>query len=176
MIVDKGKRRCPTTLILFLLSQALWAQPPSSIVGTWRVLTFETHNTDGTVIREFGDKPIGYFIYDATGHVAIQLMENPAKKDPPVAIAYFGTYKVDAARGIVIHHVEGAVEGDHSAGSAPDPRAGNLNVRQYVGRDELRPFRIDGDHLIIEIRRGNNAGLTLPEGVEYRLRDLVRVR
>ena len=67
----------------------------------------------------------------------------------------------------MVHHVEGAVEGDGSAGP---------KVRQYIGKDELRPFRFEGDHLIIEIRRGNNAGLTLPEGVEYKVREMVRVR
>jgi hypothetical protein len=72
--------------------------------GTWRVVAYETHITDGTVIKEFGDNPPGYFIYDGTGHLAIQVMENPAKKDPPVSFAYFGTYRVDAAKGIVVHH------------------------------------------------------------------------
>ena len=167
IVVDKPKRRCHTAFILFLLSQALWAQSPPSIVGTWRVVAFETHNTDGTVIKEFGDNSLGYFIYDGTGHLAIQVMENPAKNDPPVSFAYFGTYRVDAAKGIVVHHVEGAVEGDGSAGP---------KVRQYIGKDELRPFRLEGDRLIIEIRRTNNAGLTLPEGVEYKVREMVRVR
>ncbi len=159
--VDKPNRRCLTAFILFLLSQALCAQSPPSIVGTWKVISFETHNADGTVIKEFGDKPLGYFIYDATGHVAIQVMENPARQDPPAAFAYYGTYTVDSAKGIVIHHVEGAI---------------GEKVKLYIGKDELRPFRIEGDRLIIEIRRGNNAGLTLPEGVEYKLREMVRVR
>ena len=131
------------------------------------MVAFETHNTDGTVIKEFGDNPLGYFIYDGTGHLAIQVMENPAKKDPAVSFAYFGTYKVDAEKGILVHHVEGAVEGDGSAGP---------KVRQYIGKAELRPFRLEGDPLIIEIRRTNNAGLTLPEGVEYKVREIVRVR
>ena len=136
-------------------------------MGTWRVVAFESHNTDGTVIKEFGDNSLGYFIYDGTGHLAIQVMENPAKNDTPVSFAYFGTYRVDATKGIVVHHVEGAVEGDGSAGP---------KVRQYIGKDELRPFRLEGDRLIIEIRRTNNAGLTLPEGCEYKVREMVRVR
>jgi hypothetical protein len=41
-------------------------------VGTWRVVAFETHYTDGTVIKEFGDNPLDYFIYDGTGHLAIR--------------------------------------------------------------------------------------------------------
>jgi len=35
---------------------------------------------------------------------------------------------------------------------------------------------LEGDHLIIEIRKGNNLGLALDEGVEYKVREMVRVR
>jgi len=108
------------------------------------------------VLKEFGEKPIGYFIYDATGHLSIQVMENPAKNDAPTSFGYFGTYTVDSAKGIVIHHVEGAL---------------GANTRRYIGKDELRHFRIEGDHLIIEIKPEGP-----PQGVEYRLRDMVRVR
>jgi peptidoglycan/xylan/chitin deacetylase (PgdA/CDA1 family) len=48
-VVDKPTRRSYTAFILLLLSQALCAQSPPSIVGTWRVVAFETHNADGTV-------------------------------------------------------------------------------------------------------------------------------
>ena len=151
-----SNRCCPAVLILCLLGQALWAQSPPSIVGTWKVIAFETRNTDGTVIKEFGEKPLGYFIYDATGHLSIQVMENPAKNDAPTSFGYFGTYTVDSAKGIVIHHIEGAL---------------GANTRRLVGKDELRTFRIEGDHLIIEIRQTGP-----PNGVEYRLREMVRVR
>ena len=147
-------------------SHALGAQSAPSIVGTWRVVDYEIRNADGTVTKEFGDKPLGYFIYDATGHLAIQVMENPAEKDPPKSFAYFGTYTVDAANGVVIHHVEGAVEGDGGAGP---------KVRKFIGRDEQRPFRLEGDHLIIEVRRGSDASPPLPEGA-YKVRKMVRVR
>lgn len=63
--------------------------------------------------------------------------------------------------------MEGAVEGNGGAGP---------KVREYIGKDELRPFRLEGDHLIIEIRKGNNLGLALDEGVEYKVREMVRVR
>jgi hypothetical protein len=159
--------QCCTAFLLCLTGAVLPAQSPPSIAGTWRVVAFEIHDTDGTVIKEFGEKPLGYFIYDATGHVAIQMMENPAKNDPPKAFAYFGTYRVDAAKGIVIHHVEGAVEGVGGAGP---------KVRDYIGKDELRPFRLEGDHLFIEIKKGNSLGLPADEGVEFKVREMVRVR
>ena len=48
--------------------------------------------------------------------------------------AYFGTYTVDATKGTVTHHVEGSL------------------IADYTGTDQVRPFRIEGDRLIIEIR------------------------
>jgi hypothetical protein len=46
-------------------------------------------------------------------------------------VAYFGTYTVDAAHGVVIHHV------------AADLR------RDYTGTDQRRTFQLSGDELII---------------------------
>lgn len=131
------------------------------------MVAFETHNTDGTVIKEFGDNPLGYFIYDGTGHLALQVMENPAKKDPPISFAYFGTYRVDAAKGIVVHHVEGAVEGDG---------AGGPKVRRYIGKDELRPFRgarnlSAADGPLAEHRSG---GAAVPSGAGGRAQGVAR--
>lgn len=62
-------------------------------------------------------------------------------------VGYFGTYSVDYAKGILVHHVEGS--------DRPD----------YTGSDEVRPFRIEGNKLIIEIR----------EGGQVRRRELMRV-
>jgi len=134
-------------------------------VGTWKLVAYENHNPDGTTEYPYGEKPAGYFVYDATGHLSVQIMRTPAMKDDPVLregkgtveqykeafnsfVAYFGTYTVDNEKGIVTHHVEGS--------SRPD----------YTGTDQPRPFRLEGDRLIIEIRRGK----------EYRRRELKRVR
>jgi hypothetical protein len=161
MTINLLKMCAFAALAVLLICQAVSAQQPLTIVGTWRVVAFETHNSDGTVTKPYGEQPIGYFIYDSTGHLSIQVMENPAKSDPPTAFGYFGTYKVDYAKHIVIHHVEGATD---------------VNHRSYIGKDEPRPFRLDGDHLIIKVARGDNSGIPVPPGVEYVLREMVRVR
>ena len=46
-------------------------------------------------------------------------------------VAYFGTYTVDAAKNVVIHHVEGSLK------------------PSFIGTDQPRPFILAGDHLII---------------------------
>ncbi len=105
---------------------------PASLVGTWRLVSFEDVE-NGQAVHLFGDKPVGLFVYTADGHVAIQIA-NPAnptcvaatKKNRPGAaaerelpvcsaeqarallegyVAYWGTYTVDAAAGVVVHHL-----------------------------------------------------------------------
>jgi hypothetical protein len=126
----------------------------SSLIGTWRLLEF-WNQRDPSKAREypFGESPLGYIVYDATGHVFVQIERNPP---PPrlergalqkataeelrgtldAYIAYFGTYTIDPTRKIVVHHVEGDVG------------------REYTGTDQERPFRLVGDELFIGDGKG----------------------
>jgi hypothetical protein len=88
---------------------ALVAQAPASIVGTWRVVKYEDRGADGTVSYPYGKSPVGYFVYDATGHLSVHIMRTPAVTTFPgmregtgdgasyrdaflAYVAYFGTY------------------------------------------------------------------------------------
>jgi hypothetical protein len=122
-----------------------------ALIGTWRVVEFADIDKDGRWVYLFGEHPRGYFVYDATGHVHIQIMKAPpltpfpeANSDegkPPTAehalaafnayVAYFGTYTVDAEKHVVTHHVEGSL--------SPD----------YTDTDQPRPFKLEGDRLEI---------------------------
>jgi Lipocalin-like domain len=132
-------------------------QPPQSslekqLIGTWRIVAFEDRKDKNDPNSEwtypYGKNPKGYFVYDETGHVMIQMMRTPPpskfvsghdnKPTPQEAlaaydgyVAYFGNYTVDEARHVVIHHVEGSL--------GPS----------YVGTDQERPFELLGDRLII---------------------------
>jgi len=146
------------SLFAVVVANTAESHAPNGLVGTWRLVSFEDVE-GGQTVRRFGDKPLGLFVYTADGHVAIQIANpaNPAcvapgkkfgpgrKDDLPVPacspeqmqallngyVAYWGTYTVDAAAGIVIHHVRS----DISNG--------------YAGTDQRRPFHLDGDHLLI---------------------------
>ncbi len=49
----------------------------NALVGTWRVVEFADLDKDGKWVYWFGEHPKGYFVYDATGHVHIQIMKVP---------------------------------------------------------------------------------------------------
>lgn len=120
------------------------------LIGTWRILAFEDrkneHDPNSEWTYPFGKNPIGYFVYDDTGHVMIQIMKTPppppfgSRKQPTGEeaktaitgyVAYFGTYTVDAVKNIVVHHVEGSLE------------------PSFIGTDQPRPFMLSGNRLVI---------------------------
>jgi len=47
------------------------------LIGTWRLVEFADLGKDGKWQYRFGETPRGYFVYDATGHVHIQIMKVP---------------------------------------------------------------------------------------------------
>src|SRR6204780_65651 len=135
---------------LLLVTVAFAQRPPEgaqALVGTWRLVEFADLDKDGKWPYWFGEHPRGYFVYDATGHVHIQIMKAPPLKPFPEAnsddgkppspehalaaynayFAYFGTYTVDAKNHVVTHHVEGSL--------APD----------FTDTDQPRPFKLEGD-------------------------------
>jgi lipocalin-like protein len=150
-------------LVLIGLAPAVFSQNKSpaqprhsglekQLIGTWRIVVFEDRKDEKDPNSEwtypYGKNPKGYFVYDETGHVTIQIMRAPppakfasgddkkptldeAKAAYEGYVAYFGTYTIDEASHSVIHHVEGSL--------GPS----------YIGTDQKRPFELSGDRLII---------------------------
>lgn len=118
-----------------------------AFVGTWKVIALEDHGSSGNVIYPLGQSPAGLLTYHATGHMSIQLMKRPhptfaaghARWATPEEkraaydgyVAYFGTYSVDEAAGVVTHYVEASL----------DPT--------YIGVDQPRLFELAGDQLLL---------------------------
>ena len=144
-----------SALILFLagLAPAAVAQTARELVGTWELVSRIQRDSSGRVIPDssLGAAPIGILVYDATGHVAVQLMKRQrraascavtAKADRNNLAqiggydAYFGHYEVNPATHTVTHHLEAAIgPGD-------------------VGRALTREFHLQGDTLSLEFRPG----------------------
>ncbi len=120
----------------------------NTVIGTWRLVSVETLRPGGEVSHEWmGRNPVGLIIYDATGHVSVQIMRDPGptfggvrdRPDTPDEVkaayngyyAYFGTYEVNEPEGTILHRVRGSLW----------PRE--------VGREYRRHVTLTGDRLTL---------------------------
>ena len=108
------------------------------LLGTWRLVSYETWNAAGDVSQPLGAPPAGYAVFDATGHAFIQLAQGSAHgaRADDVAksfMAYFGTFTVDDENTEITIFVEAS------------------NAPSYVGSLQVRPFQIRGDMLVLGI-------------------------
>ena len=119
------------------------------IVGTWQVVDYWVRDAkSGERQYPYGRQPGGYHVYDAAGHVFVQVMRLPAADTLGVSMwrtlppddlrklvdryaAYFGTYRADASRGVISEHIEGDL------------------AREHAGTSRDVPFRLDGDRLLL---------------------------
>jgi len=125
------------------------AKREGSLVGSWTLVSIESHFKDGTTDYPYGKHPIGYYVYDRTGHFGVQIMKMPPvprfklgdaqPMDDEVHaaydayLAYFGTYRVDRKRHILHQWIEGSL----------DP--------MFTNTSQPRPYRLNGDTLTIDV-------------------------
>ena len=118
------------------------------IVGRWRLVSIESRDDETKPWeKRYGDTPIGYIAYGADGRMSVQIGRMPrpkfasGKDESPTPeeareaylgyVAYFGTYSVDEAARVIIHHVEGSL------------RPG------FVATDQRRPAELSGNRLTL---------------------------
>lgn len=125
------------------------------LIGSWRLVSYETREAGASERRDqpYGEA-VGRLSYDEHGNMAGQVMRpgrarvergeggaHQARGAYLGYIAYFGTYDVTPDGTTVVHHVEGA-----------------LNPA-WVGGDQVRTMRFDGERLIL------SADVRKPDGV-----------
>jgi hypothetical protein len=87
---------------LLLVSQAALAEGSAKLVGTWKLVSYETQFKEtGAARPDFGSNPVGYVIFTAEGRV-IGVIEAEGRAVPktneervkafPTTVAYSGTY------------------------------------------------------------------------------------
>ena len=130
------------------------------IVGVWQLMSRTVSRADGTTIVDpvLGEKPTGRLVYDASGAMMLQMMRTgrknaistPAsardKTNPRVMLgydSYFGRYTVDEKAGTLTHHVEGSL------------------FPEDLGKDWVRPFRVEGDTLTLRLTSEDGLTRTL---------------
>lgn len=120
---------------------------PEQLVGVWKLISVEQRSEDGQVSYPLGRRVAGQLIYDEKGNLSVQCMraERPkfasgdSRNGTPEEVraafegymAYFGTYRVDAEQGTVVHHVTGNV------------------FPNWVGMDYVRHYRLSGSRLTL---------------------------
>jgi Lipocalin-like domain len=131
---------------------------PTSVVGTWRLVSSEGRSSAGDVSRPYGDGPVGLLLYGPDGYMSATLMR-PDR--PPFAsgdrlrgtleevrlasegfLAYCGTYDLDASKGLIVHHVTAA------------------DFPNIVGTDLVRRFVMENGYLALETQPVLRAGKT----------------
>jgi len=120
------------------------------VIGTWKLISVETvlPNGEATFVW-MGKNPLGLIIYDQTGYMSVQFMRDPRptissgdrthRNASPEEIksaylgyyAYFGTFEVNEAEGVIIHHVKGSL------------------WPQEVGIDYKRFFKLSGNRIVL---------------------------
>jgi len=148
-------RNLPSLVVALLLlvlapaaPRAQAARVTSPVVGTWQVVEWWVRDGKSSDRQyPYGRQPAGLCVYDATGHVVVHvtrgtgeargdshwrsLSQDDLRKLVERQLAYFGTYTVDAARGVLSEHVEQDL------------------VQEQAGRAREVPYRLDGDRLIL---------------------------
>jgi len=129
-----------------------------SVVGTWRLVSSEGRSSAGDVSRQYGDAPVGLLIYGADGYMSATLMR-PGRPgfasgdrlrgtDEELRLAsdgflgYSGTYEIDEARGVIVHHVMVA------------------DFPNIVGTDLVRHYTLENGTLALETQPVVRAGKT----------------
>lgn len=106
----------------------------NTLIGTWRALSFTRWGKEGEAIQPLGPEPMGYAVFDATGHAFIQLGRRPSDGGFPDEIAkslmcYFGPYS--------------------ASGDTLKVTVESSNMADYLGSVQERKFSVDGDTLTI---------------------------
>ena len=135
-------------------------------VGTWKLISWEVRQPDGTVRHLFGKDVVGYLIYTADGYMAAEIMDPDRQQSDPnfpleiaaaqtlsdsdraraysTYVSYCGTYTVEG--NTVTHHVKvGLIPG-------------------WTGSEQPRPFKFDHACLIIGV---GNQKLTWERTVKH---------
>jgi hypothetical protein len=130
-------------------------------VGTWQLVSVEQRNAAGEIVppaapQASAPSPLGVIIYDAAGYVAVTIMPRnraryaaaqPTDEEAKAALAgyaaYFGTFSINEAEGVITHHLQGS-------------------VNPGMASEQVRRFELAGNRLTLQPPPG-------PTGLQSRL-------
>jgi Lipocalin-like domain len=118
-------------------------------LGAWLLVSYEHVLPSGEVLRPFGDSPSGMLSYQEGDHMSVhisvgcparlssenffQVSAEDAAKAWGTYFGYWGSFRVDTEKNVIVHRVEGC--------SFPN----------WIGTEQVRNFRFNGaNRLILE--------------------------
>ena len=126
----KGLERWIAVVVVLagVAAGSVWAEQPADaervkqkLIGSYKLISYTSFDQQGTPTKL--PYSVGQISYDAAGRMSAQLMRDDRPRLTPGTqaseaeraalyssyISYFGRYTIDAEKGIVTHHVEGAI-------------------------------------------------------------------
>lgn len=138
----------------------------SDLPGTWLLESRIDVTTGGERHPDplLGEDPVALLMYDRTGHFAAQFMKRDRSRTVPAGPAqaknntqaqggydaYFGTYHVDDARGVVTQRLMGALAANN------------------VGMELSRAMEVRGDRLLIRLETTAADGIPVTRTLTWR--------
>ena len=110
----------------------------NQFVGTWKPISFELHLFDGTVMKPFGDKPVGLAIFDNNNNFMAQVMK-PGRREFEVDSQLGGTSEEikEAFEGCVAYYGISEVKDDKTV---INKVSGSL-FPNWIGNDQVRYYK-----------------------------------
>ena len=137
------------------------------IAGAWRLESRTVTQANGATLLDpvLGQQPVGRLLYDASGHMMLQVMRQgraqaisvpsnpPDAKNPRIVLgydAYFGTFTVNEAEGTITHRVEGSL------------------FPEDLGKDFKRFYKLEGDTFTLSFTSQSPDGPALTRTLRFR--------
>jgi Lipocalin-like domain len=121
-----------------------------SLIGTWRLVSYEAHDAQGKISHPLGKNLLGLLCYTKDGFMSMQAMREDrpgySSSDLPTSlmdemaaaagryVAYAGRFSVDEAAATVTHHVQVSLS------------------PTLVGTDQIRTVALGAGHLHLKGR------------------------
>ena len=106
--------------------------------GTFELVSLETRRSDGAIIRPFGDRPLGMFVFDRAGRFSVQVTRGDPTPNDGGYLAMFGRYVVDERQRTFTATPDGAVDA---------AMIGTAVLRHVAFDDELAIFNTTPQHV-----------------------------
>lgn len=129
----------------------------TEFVGSWKLISWISNQSDGTVKHNMGENPVGLLMYDKLGNMSVHIMNSfrpifemgyaetsidELKEVYEGYIAYFGKYTVDETERTITHHADG------------------ITNPGFVGAKLVRYYELSEDKLVLSTDRNKTSRLT----------------